>query len=391
MPLRSRQHFAATIATAALALLLASGASRAAPSEGNFPAPQADFAEHRQAVWQFIAANPLPGRSPEAVALNLPFELAANADTAYRGKFLLFHGLSDSPFVWRDMAREIADRGFDVRAVLLPGHGTTPEDFLDLSWRQWLSAARSHLRFYDDGDTPIYLGGFSLGGVLATILALENPDIAGLLLFSPAYRSKLDRYLRWSEIYAWFKPWLFGGMILEDNPIKYNSIPINSGAQFYKTTRYLRKQWGDQKLRMPVLMVVTQYDSVVDIDYVRRVFSRRFKSPDRTLLLYSHEPDIDLNEGETIRPDQFPDRRLLNQSHLSMMNAPDNPLFGASRRVLVCNGNEYPIFMACMGAENHWYGAQHTESPDGTPVARTTYNPDFAGVLAAFDRVFSDN
>jgi len=58
--------------------------------------------------------------------------------------------------------------------------------------------------------------------------------------------------------------------------------------------------------------------------------------------------------------------------------------------VLVCNGNDWPTFSRCLySKENHWFGAQHTQSPDNIPVARTTYNPDFDAVFKAFDRVFN--
>jgi len=371
-----------------LLFILLQRVASAAPSGDPFPAPSGDFGEYREDVASYLSANPLPGRTPEAISLNLPFELPADPDAVYRGRFLLIHGLSDSPYVWHDMAASLTERGFDVRAILLPGHGTTPEDLLDISYRRWMQAARRHFDLYDDGSTDIYLGGFSLGAVLATQLALENPHVSGMLLFSPAYRSKLDNYLRWSGLYKFFRPWLFGGMILEDNPIKYNSIPINSGTQFYKSTRYLQGNWGERTLSMPVLMVLTAYDSVVNVDYVRRVFQRRFDSEHRKLLLYSNNDQLELNPHEERRPGQYPDRRILNQSHLSLMNAPANPLFGETGRVLVCNGNEYPVFMACMRATGHWYGAQHTVSPDGVPVARTTYNPDFDRVVSAFDEVF---
>jgi len=369
-------------------LILLQQVALAAPSSDPFPAPSSDFDAYREEIAGYLSANPLPGRSREAISLNLPFERRANPNAVYRGRFLLIHGLSDSPYVWHDMAESLTERGFDVRAILLPGHGTTPEDLLDISYRRWLQAARQHFELYDDGSTDIYLGGFSLGAVLATQLALENPHVSGMLLFSPAYRSKLDNYLRWSGLYKFFRPWLFGGMILEDNPIKYNSIPINSGTQFYKSTRYLQDSWGERTLSMPVLMILTAYDSVVNIDYVRKIFSQRFVSRHRKLLLYSNDDTLQLNQDEERRLGQYPDRRILNQSHLSLMNAPSNPLFGETGRVLVCNGNEYPVFMACMRATGHWYGAQHTVSPDGVPVARTTYNPDFDRVISAFDEVF---
>lgn len=359
-----------------------------------FPTPLADFDLYRENLRIYLLANRMRSRTPAEAMLNLPFELAANDEVVYRGKFLLFHGLNDSVYVWTDLAHALAQRGFDVRVVLLPGHGSHPKNMMQISYQEWLRAARVHHAFWDVDDTPMHLGGFSLGAVIATILALEHSDTAGMLLISPAYHSQLNSLLRWSWLYAYYKPWMFGGMILEDNPIKYNSIPINSGTQYFRTAQYLKGRWGKKKLAMPVLMVMTADDSVVDVDYARRLYRQKFTSQRNKLLLYSNDADVHVDAGqsrgkkEIIRPSNYPARRILNQSHLSLINAPDNPLFGARGSVLVCNGNEYPIFMACLRATGHWFGAQHTPSPDKTPVARTTYNPDFPYLLKLLEEVF---
>ncbi|MFT5658921.1 MAG: esterase/lipase [Gammaproteobacteria bacterium] len=366
-----------------------SAESQAALEAGTFPEPIADFEQHRLDVYDYLRVSSLPNRSDADIRLNLPFELSANSDTPYRGKFLLFHGLSDSTYVWTDFAQALATRGFDVRSLLLPGHGSHPREMLDISYTEWLVAARKHYALWNTDATPFYVGGFSLGGVIATILALEQPDsIDGLFLISPAYHSKLNSLLRWSWLYAWYKPWMFGGLILEDNPVKYNSIPINSGTQYYRATQYLKRKWDNKKLAMPVLMVATIDDSVVDVAYTRRLFQTRFSSPVKQLLIYSNDESITAGANEIIHSSAYQQRRILNQSHLSLVNSPANPLFGKDGTVLVCNGNEYPVFMACMNSPNHWYGAQHTPSPDGTPMARTTYNPDFDSVLKLFGEVF---
>ena len=82
---------------------------------------------------------------------------------------------------------------------------------------------------------------------------------------------------------------------------------------------------------------------------------------------------------------------MLNQSHLSLINHPDNVLLGEDQKVLICNGNEYPVFIACMRSKKHWYGAQHTVSPDGVSVARSTYNPDFDTLVRRFEEAFITN
>jgi len=158
---------------------------------------------------------------------------------------------------------------------------------------------------------------------------------------------------------------MFGGMIIEDNPAKYNSIPINSVTQYFNTSRYLKHQWRRRKLQIPVVMIATSNDSVVDVDYMRSIYRNRFKSEQKRFILYTNDTSIESKETELA----------------------SNPLFGESRGVLVCNGNKPEIFFGCLRSSQHWYGAQHTPSPDGVAVARTTYNPDYDFIVDQIDAI----
>ncbi|MGQ7845290.1 alpha/beta hydrolase [Granulosicoccus sp. 3-233] len=355
-----------------------------------FPAPQQDFQAHIEEVRRYLLETQLPERRASDVEYNIPFEMPASSDVPHRGRYLLIHGLNDSPTVWRDMARELAQRGYDVRAILLPGHGNTPEAQLEVTYRMWLDAARLQLELWRQGDEPFFIGGFSLGGVIATILAIEYEGIDGLLLFSPAYYSTRNSLLRWASLVSHVKPWVFGGMIIEDNPSKYNSIPINAAAQYYKSTRYLHDIWGSKKLDMPVLMVASMDDSVVSVQRVRRIFRQRFSSPRKRLLLYGNG-DVQAADGEVVRKSAYPEYRILNQAHMSVLVAPDNPFYGARGKQLVCNGNEWPVFSACLyyQKDDRWRGAEGTASPDKVPMARTTFNPDFDFIMQQYDEVFA--
>lgn len=359
-----------------------------------FPAPQADFQRHIDEVRAYLLATQLEQRGPADVEYNVPFELSANPEVPFRGRYLLIHGLNDSPAVWHDVAIQLARRGFDVRAILLPGHGNTPEAQLNVSYRQWLDTARAQFKYWHSPDIPFHLGGFSLGGVIATILALEHDHVDGLFLFAPAYHSSRVGLLRWASLISHVKPWVFGGMIMEDNPTKYNSIPINAAAQYYKTSKYLQKIWGlkenRNRLTMPVLMVETLDDSVVNVDTTRHILASRFTSDKRRLLLYGNE-ERQPGKYEIIRPSRNQERRILSQSHMGMMLSPQNALFGKEGTQLVCNGNEWKVFSACLyhAGGARWRGAEGAVSPDGVPVARTTFNPDFDGIMALHDQVFS--
>ncbi len=97
-------------------------------------------------------------------------------------------------------------------------------------------------------------------------------------------------------------------------------------------------------------MVSTLDDSVVDVEYTRRLFQTRFMSPDKRLLLYGNSQSIKAKPNEIIRPSAYLVQRILNQSHLSLVNSAHNPLFGKDASVLVCNGHEYPTALVWCSA-----------------------------------------
>lgn len=98
---------------------------------------------------------------------------------------LLLHGFGDTPQTLRQLAVELHSAGFDVRAPLLPGHGTTVANFLASRRRDWLDFARAELANMKHGCERVALVGLSMGGALAAILAAENPDTPALVLLAP--------------------------------------------------------------------------------------------------------------------------------------------------------------------------------------------------------------
>ena len=354
-----------------------------------FPMAAADFERHKGSVRAYLGRNRVaadPTAADEEVVLNAPFERRAADGVPYRGKFLLIHGLSDSPFVWRDLAESLSREGFDVRAILLPGHGVRPGAMLDVGYEDWLAVARGHLEAWDDGTVPIHLGGFSLGGVIATVLALEHETVDGLLLFAPAWRSDANDILWWSSVVAVARDWAFTGPVV--NPVRYGSVAVNAGVQYYDITQYLLDLWGERTLDIPALVVVTTEDSVVDATYVREVFRDRLTAAGNRLVIYSAGGTMPGNGREIVRPGSVPMRRILNLSHMSLMIAPENPRYGENGDLIVCNGVSDDVRAACRSSDLRWYGAWGTPSPDGAPVARSTYNPDFAFVMQMVRTVF---
>ena len=86
------------------------------------------------------------------------------------GAVVLLHGLTDSPYSLRHIAKLYRDRGFVAIGVRLPGHGTVPAGLTDVRWEDWMAATRLAVREARrrvPAPGPLHLVGFSNGGALA--------------------------------------------------------------------------------------------------------------------------------------------------------------------------------------------------------------------------------
>ena len=105
---------------------------------------------------------------------------------------LLIHGFTATPLEMRSLAEHLAAQGCEVRAILLPGHATSPEDLQRTTWPQWVAAAREGLAALREVRSRVYLGGLSTGGAIALYLAARE-QVAGVAALSVPYRIPGDR------------------------------------------------------------------------------------------------------------------------------------------------------------------------------------------------------
>lgn len=127
-------------------------------------------------------------------------ELDGNSFYRAGGKtgVLLFHGLTATTTEVRPLADFLYARGYTVMAPLLPGHGTTPQDLNRCKWQDWTHTAEDAYKTMKRGCRRVFVGGESMGGLLALFLASQHPEIAGVLLYAPALQVKglsRSRYL----------------------------------------------------------------------------------------------------------------------------------------------------------------------------------------------------
>jgi len=87
---------------------------------------------------------------------------------------LLLHGFAGSPAEVRPLGEFLAARNITVRAPLLPGHGTTPDDLRRTRWPQWVRTAETELVDLQGRYGQVHVVGFSMGGLLALYLAAHR-------------------------------------------------------------------------------------------------------------------------------------------------------------------------------------------------------------------------
>ncbi|KKO12800.1 alpha/beta hydrolase [Pseudohongiella sp.] len=127
---------------------------------------------------------------------------------------VLVHGLNLDPSAMLDVQQLLFDADMDVLSLSLAGHGNALDDearllqFNEATFADWQHdigrAVQSAARRAAVLDRPLYLVGFSLGGLLSADYLVQNPghgsdpgvgDIDRMVLLAPAISLKWSSYL----------------------------------------------------------------------------------------------------------------------------------------------------------------------------------------------------
>jgi alpha-beta hydrolase superfamily lysophospholipase len=198
---------------------------------------------------------------------------------APRGAVVLLHGLTDSPYSLRHIARHYTERGFVAIGIRMPGHGTVPAGLTDARAEDWIAATKlavREARRLVPAPAPLHLVGFSNGGALAVKYALDAiedprlPRADRLVLMTPMIGiTRFARFAGLAGLPALLPPfanaaWLSN--LPEFNPFKYNSFPVNGARQSYRLTDQLQAQIQRMARadRLGTLPPMLTFQSVID-------------------------------------------------------------------------------------------------------------------------------
>ena len=347
-----------------------------------------------------------PGIDVDAVVdARGPYEWRPAADCRGDGQgmgFLLIHGLTDSPYLLRDVAASLraAYPCALLRGVLLPGHGTVPADTLDMRHEDWLSITDYGVNSFRGEVEALYMVGFSTGTSLSVRYADAHRDdslIRGLIMLSPAIEAKsavafLSPYVRW------FRNWLSQGP--EDDFARYTSFSMNAGAEFYLLTRNLSRE-DFVPLSVPVFMAGSGDDATVNMESAREFFCAKTPPGRRQMLWYrsatTGSDPAAYCDGLQVLSAEAPQYRVVSFSHTSLSMSPDNPHYGVAGDYPVCDSyrRDPAVFAQCVHDDAQTvYGERglgENGRLDGKLVRRGTFNPGYTAMMAQILRFIGSN
>ncbi|NTS75749.1 alpha/beta fold hydrolase [Catenovulum sp. SM1970] len=353
--------------------------------------PQADFkCPIKTDISAILSADETGLTVKDLVA---PFELKQNNQDKV---VLLIHGLTDSPYHFHDLAGHFYQQGFNVRTLLLPGHGTAASDLIELDKAEWQQATTFAIESSLSDYQQVYLGGFSTGGalILDYLMAREqvSEQIKGILLWSPASKAKSD--LAWAAQYvSWLSTWI--DQSADTDFAKYESFPYNAAAQVHALMNRVNGQAGNQRYfhNVPMLTFAAQNDSTISTSATITLINEWYRANPHSateLVYYGDELEPALLKG--IKLQQIPankscqseDKCVLDIAHTALINAPTNEHYGVVGYYRNCG--HYPIdsqaFSDCKSAQYTVKGELTEDTKQHYPVfSRLTYNPHYSAML----------
>lgn len=209
-----------------------------------------------------------------------------------RNGVLLIHGLTGTPAEMRFVAKGLNRRGYTVYAMQLAGHCGSTDDLLSTGWRDWAASVREAAANLGAQVDRLFVGGLSMGALLALNYALEQPEsVNGLALYGTTFRydgwavpaiGKLSFLLPWVvplgigrrrsfvEVFPYglrderMRNRIVGAMFGDDSSAA--GLPGNpwpSLAELYRLARHVRA--GLHQIHAPALVVHATEDDVASL------------------------------------------------------------------------------------------------------------------------------
>ena len=191
---------------------------------------------------------------------------------------LLIHGFTSSPREFRYLSKYLSKKRISSYALLLPGHGTSPERLAVVKNYQWIESVQESIAMLSKNYEEIYLIGNSFGGNLALTCANYSDKIKGIItLGTPIFfrRNKLNRYfilpiLRRIKLFQ--KKSKATREFIRKNGGSYNIVPLRAAYEILKVMEFSKKELPN--IKKPILAMHVKNDPVVSEESHRYILDK---------------------------------------------------------------------------------------------------------------------
>lgn len=334
----------------------------------------------------------------EVLNMRSPYQIdpsAARCEAALANEskgFLLVHGLSDSPYLLKQLATSLAEAYpcALIRGLLNAGHSTVPGDLLKVRGEDWYRTFEYGIDSFANQVDSLFVVGYSNGSALALKYADQNRDaqtLSGLILLSPGLETR-DRRAFLSPWLKIFLPWINRNDDLD--AVKYESFATNAAAEFYHLTQEI-SPGKVEPLELPVLMVVSGDDTTINNQATVDFFCSSIAAESRKMIWYqsSINPDQPVNPCEGLKVvSAIQSDRFVSYSHVSITIPQSDPHYGLDGSYSACLTyyQQPEAFKRCneddeatVYAENNYL--DETARYQGQLVRRTSFNPAYAEMM----------
>ncbi len=359
------------------------------------------FDEYAETIQQEVAKARVPfAYATREVMFASPaeFKPAAECDDT-RGIVLLVHGLSDTAFSMRDLAKAVAQECYIARTTLLPGHGTRPGDLLTTRLSHWTDTVQYLIEQAAADHDHVVVIGFSLGSLLVLTEALKaDSPIDAVVTLSPAFYLTTSP---WAELTQWLHPvreWL--DKEKPDDAYRYEAIPTIAVAQTIKAKKRFHQSIKQQgSVSIPWLLIQSDDDLVLRTGKNRRLFEQHANHNNSQSITYYGSAKLDdattTSEGDAsiVNLAGFSERfKVSGLTHVAIHQSPENHHYGVDGEYRNCGSGgprSRPDVRFCEQADELWLGPWNKEAPDDGAYGMSTYNPHFEDLSLRVSRFLS--
>lgn len=254
-----------------------------------------------------------------------PTVLTQGGPTSY--VVVLMHGLNESPWYLKSLARHLQGRGYNVVLPFLAKHWAKPANEMHKAdFREWLADFQEAAIAAHKLGRKVLLAGHSTGGALAVHTCVNQPQLCdGLLLWSPAvalsYKTYYGAFIGWlgSGLYEadWNK--LAGKPPFDDEHVSFYSpvagrevyrLGLDIAEEFARNVAFRdRKFWNVRasaygSITVPVFTVEPAEDKVVHKPEVDYMMSSVSGPKDYFVQAGEQHNSVSKDEGDYVAPVQ---------------------------------------------------------------------------------------